>query len=46
MQNLGKDLARAASVLKAGGLVAMPTETVYGLAANAFDEATVRTLTL
>ncbi len=41
MQNLGKDLARAASVLKAGGLVAMPTETVYGLAANAFDQAAV-----
>lgn len=41
MQNLGKDLARAASVLKSGGLVAMPTETVYGLAANAFDEAAV-----
>ena len=25
------------SVLKSGGLVAIPTETVYGLAANAFD---------
>lgn len=27
----------AAEVLKAGGLVGMPTETVYGLAANALD---------
>lgn len=27
----------AAEILKQGGLVAMPTETVYGLAANAFD---------
>jgi L-threonylcarbamoyladenylate synthase len=30
-------LARAAAVLRAGGLVAFPTETVYGLGANAFD---------
>jgi L-threonylcarbamoyladenylate synthase len=29
------DLDRAASALRAGGLVAMPTETVYGLAADA-----------
>jgi L-threonylcarbamoyladenylate synthase len=27
----------AATCLRAGGLVAIPTETVYGLAANAFD---------
>lgn len=27
----------AADILKRGGLVAMPTETVYGLAANAID---------
>ena len=27
----------AAAILRAGGIVAMPTETVYGLAANAFD---------
>ncbi|MDR0406246.1 MAG: threonylcarbamoyl-AMP synthase, partial [Clostridiales bacterium] len=31
------DLARAASILKGGGLVAFPTETVYGLGANALD---------
>ena len=30
-------LARAAEILRAGGLVAMPTETVYGLGANALD---------
>jgi len=35
------DLARAASLLRAGALVAIPTETVYGLAANAFDAAAV-----
>lgn len=31
----------AAAVLHSGGLVAMPTETVYGLAANALDEKAV-----
>jgi L-threonylcarbamoyladenylate synthase len=30
-------LAAAAEVLRAGGLVAFPTETVYGLGANALD---------
>jgi L-threonylcarbamoyladenylate synthase len=34
------------NVLKSGGLVAVPTETVYGLAANAFDaEACARIFT-
>jgi L-threonylcarbamoyladenylate synthase len=32
----------AASLLHAGRLVAFPTETVYGLGANALDEAAVR----
>jgi L-threonylcarbamoyladenylate synthase len=35
-------IARAAAVLRAGGLVAFPTETVYGLGANALDAAAVR----
>ncbi|HKI32701.1 MAG TPA: L-threonylcarbamoyladenylate synthase [Gemmataceae bacterium] len=30
-------IARAAAVLRAGGLVAFPTETVYGLGASALD---------
>ncbi|MEM8782551.1 MAG: L-threonylcarbamoyladenylate synthase [Planctomycetota bacterium] len=30
-------IAEAASILAAGGLVGMPTETVYGLACHAFD---------
>src|SRR5690606_19864911 len=30
-------LAHAASILRRGGLVAFPTETVYGLGANALD---------
>ena len=31
------DLKRAAEIIKAGGLVAFPTETVYGLGADAFS---------
>ena len=34
-------IARAARILRDGGLVAVPTETVYGLAARADDEAAV-----
>src|SRR5258708_35022599 len=34
-------IAEAAKVLRAGGLVAFPTETVYGLGANALDAAAV-----
>ncbi len=35
-------IVRAANVLRAGGLVAFPTETVYGLGANALDAAAVQ----
>ena len=31
-------LMEAAEILRAGGLVAFPTETVYGLGANALNE--------
>ncbi len=34
-------LAQAAEILRGGGLVALPTETVYGLGANALDPAAV-----
>jgi L-threonylcarbamoyladenylate synthase len=34
-------LERAAAILRAGGLVALPTETVYGLGAHALDAAAV-----
>ncbi len=41
----GKDIAAqvapAAAIIKNGGIVAFPTETVYGLGANAFDAAEV-----
>ena len=33
---------RAGNILSQGGLVAIPTETVYGLAANAYDETAVK----
>ncbi len=36
------DTLAATKILKAGGVVAIPTETVYGLAANAFDDAAVK----
>nr|MBA3968535.1 Sua5/YciO/YrdC/YwlC family protein [Gemmatimonadota bacterium] len=34
-------IEQAAAVLRAGGLVAFPTETVYGLGANALDSEAV-----
>jgi len=34
---VGQDLFKAAHILKSGGIVSIPTETVYGLAANAFS---------
>lgn len=37
----GQDLAKAAALLRAGELVAIPTETVYGLAANALNSEAV-----
>lgn len=40
--HLDASLAEAAALLRAGKLVAFPTETVYGLGANALDEDAVR----
>ena len=34
-------ISAAADILRQGGLVAIPTETVYGLGANALDEQAV-----
>ena len=39
-----KQLDEAAEVLRSGGLVAFPTETVYGLGANALDEKAVKNI--
>lgn len=35
MAQIGQDISKAKKILEAGGLVAVPTETVYGLAGNA-----------
>lgn len=35
--NVTEDLNKAGGILKSGGLVALPTETVYGLAADLFN---------
>ena len=40
--HLKETVATAAAILKAGGTVAIPTETVYGLAASAYDEKAVK----
>lgn len=40
----GGAIAEAASIIRAGGLVAFPTETVYGLGANALDEEAVHSI--
>ena len=41
MAEKGQDQLQAKAILMEGGLVAIPTETVYGLAANALDEQAV-----
>lgn len=37
LKDTENDIEKAGRILSGGGLVAMPTETVYGLAANALD---------
>lgn len=44
MTLLTQDISEAAKALRNGGLVAIPTETVYGMAANAFDDEAVRSI--
>ena len=39
-----KDIARAGEIIRDGGLVAFPTETVYGLGADALNEVAVRSV--
>ncbi len=38
---LSTSLQRASEVLKCGGVIGIPTDTVYGIAANALDERAV-----
>lgn len=42
LYNNNEDIKTASEILKAGGIVAIPTETVYGLAANALNETAVK----
>ncbi|MCB9033144.1 MAG: threonylcarbamoyl-AMP synthase [Chitinophagales bacterium] len=44
MADIGKDIALAKQILEQGKVVAIPTETVYGLAANALDEQAVASI--
>lgn len=39
---MSRELERAAEILRSGGIVAFPTETVYGLGADATNAAAVR----
>lgn len=39
--NTEQNILKAAEVIKSGGLVAFPTETVYGLGANVYDSQAV-----
>lgn len=42
--SITKDISKCQQLLKDGQLVAIPTETVYGLAANALDENAVKSI--
>lgn len=44
LENDCRSIRVAAAILRKGGLVAFPTETVYGLGANAFDVGAVRNI--
>ena len=39
-----EDILKAGDIIRRGGLVAFPTETVYGLGANALDAEAVRSV--
>lgn len=42
MIEISTDINRAKTILESGELVAIPTETVYGLAANIYDEKAIK----
>jgi L-threonylcarbamoyladenylate synthase len=42
MSQISNDIHQAVAILKSGGLVAIPTETVYGLAADASNPTAVK----
>ncbi|MBQ3816803.1 MAG: threonylcarbamoyl-AMP synthase [Clostridia bacterium] len=41
-ESYDKNIERAAQILKNGGIVAVPTETVYGLAASAYSDDAIK----
>ena len=41
-RNASTEIQQAGRILREGGLVAFPTETVYGLGANGLDAAAAR----
>lgn len=43
-ENYSQQISEAAEIIKNGGLVALPTETVYGLAANALNPQAVKNI--
>lgn len=42
MKNISTDIHKAKTILEQDNLVAIPTETVYGLAGNAFSETAIK----
>ena len=44
MAEIGKDITKAKRLLEAGEVVAIPTETVYGLAGNALNVRAITTI--
>ena len=40
----GEDMTQARDIILSGGMVAVPTETVYGLSVNGLDEAAVKAM--
>jgi L-threonylcarbamoyladenylate synthase len=44
ISEIGTDIPKSINILRNGGLVAIPTETVYGLAANGLDEIAVASI--
>ncbi len=44
LENLTEQLQEAAKIIREGGLVAFPTETVYGLGANALNPEAVKSI--
>ena len=41
-KEIDEKIKKAAEIIKSGGVVAFPTETVYGLGSNAYDEQAVK----